>query len=245
MPARSRYAGRHHRLSRPRSRQQSRQERADEHRLEARGRRDSRVGTSSASSYPPLVLTAPAYDVASPSRAQGFTWGSSPSPLFSAIRSSEAEGAEEERKFDLILLSDLVFNHSQHSALLDSCLSLLAPSSPSSSSPAPPAPTTLPTADLTSPEHPIATPAVLCFFSHHRPTEALIEADLGILSLAESKGWTVRRVWRDEEAGVSCFLPHSLCLNSGSSGAAGGVVGMQDHGRRGGSKKLISLHSHP
>jgi nicotinamide N-methyltransferase len=44
---------------------------------------------------------------------------------------------------------------------------------------------------------------VLCFFSHHRPTKALIEADLGILKLAEERGWKVERIWRDEQAGVS------------------------------------------
>lgn len=42
---------------------------------------------------------------------------------------------------------------------------------------------------------------MLCFFSHHRPW--LVEADLGILAVAEEKGWKVEKVWEDKEAGVS------------------------------------------
>lgn len=44
-------------------------------------------------------------------------------------------------------------------------------------------------------------PVVLCFFSHHRPW--LVEADLGILKVAEEKGWKTEKVWEDKEAGVS------------------------------------------
>lgn len=50
------------------------------------------------------------------------------------------------------------------------------------------------------------TPALLCFYSHHRPTPELVAADLGFLSLARAKGWTVTRVWKDKEAGVSFSL---------------------------------------
>lgn len=45
------------------------------------------------------------------------------------------------------------------------------------------------------------TPAVLCFFSHHRPW--LVDADLQILELARDKGWRVSKVWEDKQAGVS------------------------------------------
>ncbi|GAA5908378.1 uncharacterized protein JCM6883_004372 [Sporobolomyces salmoneus] len=131
-------------------------------------------------------------------RAAGFTWGSSPEPLFASLSNSYSS------KFDLILLSDLVFNHSQHLALLKTCLSCLS---------SPPPPTTagndrtqsnsttkLPPIDLTSTsDEPVNTPAVLCFFSHHRPK--FVEADLQILSLAKENGWEVRKVWEDKEAG--------------------------------------------
>lgn len=107
------------------------------------------------------------------------------------------------RKFDLILLSDLVFNHSQHGALLDTCLSCLSDTRGDQVEPGQPT-TERQVADLSRSS--FTTPAVLCFFSHHRPTTALIEADLGILRLAEERGWNVERVWLDEQAGVSASV---------------------------------------
>lgn len=126
--------------------------------------------------------------------AQGFTWGTPPSALLEPL------SADSSRKFDLVLLSDLVFNHSQHAALLASCLSCLAPRPsaphpPPASSPTP----TQPPIDLSRPET-LRAPAVLCFFSHHRPW--LAEADLGILELAREAGWVCEKVWEDPEAGV-------------------------------------------
>lgn len=132
---------------------------------------------------------------------QGFTWGSSPSPLLEAIGSTP----EQQRKFDLVLLSDLVFNHSQHGALLDSCEALLADADRQATTEPPrPSAVSLPDCDLSPPA--FTTPAVLCFFSHHRPTEELIKADMGILTMAKARGWRVTRVWKDEGAGVS-FRP--------------------------------------
>ncbi|GAA5984057.1 hypothetical protein JCM11641_005582 [Rhodosporidiobolus odoratus] len=118
--------------------------------------------------------------------AKGFTWGSPSSALLEA---------SEGRKFDVILLSDLVFNHSQHVALLNTCLSCIA--APSKDSRTPPSPASTPAVDV-SPST-LSTPVVLCFFSHHRPK--FVEADLRILSLAEEQGWTVTKVWEDKEAG--------------------------------------------
>lgn len=51
-----------------------------------------------------------------------------------------------------------------------------------------------------------ATPSLLCFFSHHRPSAELVAADLGFLSLARATGWIVKRVWKDKEAGVSSLF---------------------------------------
>ncbi|KAI5478429.1 putative nicotinamide N-methyltransferase [Pseudohyphozyma bogoriensis] len=124
--------------------------------------------------------------------AEGYTWGSSPSTLLSHLPTGEA--------FDLILLSDLVFNHSQHSALLDSCLACLSPlPTPTDTTKTPYSPMQ-PDIDLSTPET-LATPALLCFYSHHRPTEELIAADLGFLTTAKAKGWKVERVWKDTGAG--------------------------------------------
>lgn len=138
------------------------------------------------------------------SNRKGFTWGTPPDPLLEAL------GAEG-RKFDLILLSDLVFNHSQHLALLNTCLSCLSTPStpPSPASPTSGAAPTQPPVDLSDPAT-LSTPAVLCFFSHHRPW--LVDADLQILSLARENGWSVTKVWEDPDAGVRT----SLCPWPGS-----------------------------
>ncbi|GAA5980090.1 hypothetical protein JCM10908_001531 [Rhodotorula pacifica] len=135
--------------------------------------------------------------------AKGFTWGTPPDTLLEALSGTDAAG-EEERKFDLILLSDLVFNHSQHLALLSTCLSCLAASPPSSIATSTSSETraTRPDdehkIDLSDPET-LQTPAVLCFFSHHRPW--LVDADLKILDLARENGWRVNKVWEDKQAG--------------------------------------------
>ncbi|GAA5877045.1 hypothetical protein JCM16303_006146 [Sporobolomyces ruberrimus] len=141
----------------------------------------------------------PVNDHIAQTRAAGFTWGSSPDDLFSTLTDSASS------KFDLILLSDLVFNHSQHLALLKTCLSCITPSSftstsSSSTKSTSPSNPSLPPVDLTKElDRPLRTPAVLCFFSHHRPK--FVEADLGILSLAEENGWIVEEVWEDKDAG--------------------------------------------
>ncbi|KAM0793297.1 hypothetical protein ACM66B_000757 [Microbotryomycetes sp. NB124-2] len=148
--------------------------------------------------------------------AMGFTWGSPPTALFEAIR----DKPNSTRKFDLILLSDLVFNHSQHGALLDTCESLLASREPTvEAEKSADARHKVPAADLSPLD--LTTPAVLCFFSHHRPTETLIKADLGILALAKSRGWTVTRVWKDDAAGPA--FPEDegdLCIRSTVHGFA-------------------------
>ncbi|GAA6058708.1 hypothetical protein JCM10212_003396 [Sporobolomyces blumeae] len=124
-------------------------------------------------------------------RAVGFTWGSSPNDLLSSL-------PDPVHKFDLILLSDLVFNHSQHVALLKTCLSCLTDTDATRpplerSAPEPTqSRVDLPPIDLT-------TPWVLCFFSHHRPK--FLEADRAILTLAEDLGWRVDKVWEDPNAG--------------------------------------------
>jgi len=57
----------------------------------------------------------------------------------------------------------------------------------------------------------VGTPAVLCFFSHHRPW--LVKEDEGILSLARENGWEVSKVWEDKEAGVSSLRSYFFCWN--------------------------------
>lgn len=57
-------------------------------------------------------------------RVQGYIWGNDIVPLVYGVDGSEgiAEGdVKEEDKFDLIILSDLVFNHTEHHKLLTTC----------------------------------------------------------------------------------------------------------------------------
>ncbi|CAH2352281.1 protein N-terminal and lysine N-methyltransferase Efm7p [[Candida] railenensis] len=55
----------------------------------------------------------------SPYRVQGYIWGDDIAPLISAEH--EGKDVREEDKFDLIILSDLVFNHTEHQKLLTTC----------------------------------------------------------------------------------------------------------------------------
>lgn len=70
-------------------------------------------------------------------------------------------------KYDILVLSDLIFNHSQHLALLQSCEALISP-----------------------------TGRAYVFHSHHLPQFYL--RDLGFFTMAEERGWRVRRVVKEE-----------------------------------------------
>jgi nicotinamide N-methyltransferase len=104
---------------------------------------------------------------------QGFTWGSRPDKLLAHLSSSSSNSSSAASLFDLVLLSDLVFNHSQHSALLDTCEATTGPDG-----------------------------ILLCFYAHHRPKPQFVERDEGFLQLARDRGWTVERIVEDKQAGV-------------------------------------------
>ncbi|CCH41769.1 putative nicotinamide N-methyltransferase [Wickerhamomyces ciferrii] len=54
----------------------------------------------------------------------GYIWGNDYEPLFSKIRN---DSTHQNKKFDLIILSDLVFNHTEHHKLLKTCQDCLEP----------------------------------------------------------------------------------------------------------------------
>jgi len=69
-------------------------------------------------------------------RVLGCVWGSSVDPVLAALlrqqdtateSDADAAAGPDTSKFDLILLSDLIFNHSQHRALLTTCERTIAP----------------------------------------------------------------------------------------------------------------------
>ncbi|KIM51696.1 hypothetical protein SCLCIDRAFT_33243 [Scleroderma citrinum Foug A] len=104
---------------------------------------------------------------------QGYIWGQSVHNLLDALPSSR----EPLRAFDTIILSDLVFNHSQHEALLKSCeLCLTALHKPSQEPPL-----------MDRPE-----PCVLVFYTHHRPH--LAHRDLLFFDKARSHGWICEKI---------------------------------------------------
>ncbi|KAJ7834095.1 putative methyltransferase-domain-containing protein [Mycena leptocephala] len=86
---------------------------------------------------------------------KGYVWGNPVEPLLEDV----ADG------FHLIIMSDLVFNHSQHDALLETCGRCLAP-----------------TEDA----------RVLVFYTHHRPH--LAHRDIEFFAKARVKGWTCEQV---------------------------------------------------
>jgi len=99
---------------------------------------------------------------------QGHTWGKDVKPLLAPLSTDPSSPVSH--KFDVILLSDLIFNHSQHRALLQTCEAALE----ASHSGAP------------------GTPCLLVFFTHHRPW--LIKEDLAFFNIARERGWKTKKL---------------------------------------------------
>ncbi|KAH9813099.1 hypothetical protein DFH28DRAFT_930286 [Melampsora americana] len=114
----------------------------------------------------------------------GYTWGANPAHILSHLPILDACDAQTSSNpvsplFDLILLSDLVFNHSQHEALLLTCERFLRQPSNTDSH----------------------TPCLLVFFSHHRPK--FMKEDNQLIELAQTRGWTCKKVVEDRNAGLA------------------------------------------
>ncbi|PAV19105.1 nicotinamide N-methyltransferase [Pyrrhoderma noxium] len=92
----------------------------------------------------------------------GYVWGKPVEPLLEAVAPD---------KFRLIILSDLVFNHSQHDALLKTCELTLESHGTNSDA---------------------VKPAVLVFYTHHRPH--LASRDMQFFEKAKSSGWKCEKV---------------------------------------------------
>ncbi|KAH8083299.1 putative methyltransferase-domain-containing protein [Cristinia sonorae] len=95
---------------------------------------------------------------------EGYIWGRSVEPLFTLYRR-----AQDTRRFDVIVMSDLIFNHSQHDALLDTCEAAL---------------------DIGTNEGP--QPCLLVFYTHHRPH--LAHRDMEFFERARQRGWACEEV---------------------------------------------------
>lgn len=107
---------------------------------------------------------------------EGFKWGDDPDVLLRHIRSEPKRNAEQapehgDKKFDTVLMADLLFNHTCHKELLHTLTHTLAkPSSASKDSARPP-------------------PTALVFFTPYRPW--LLDADLAFFDLCREAGLSV------------------------------------------------------
>lgn len=100
-------------------------------------------------------------------KVEGYTWGHHVQRLLDRLPSGHGMS---KIGFHLIILSDLIFNHSQHEALLNTCEHALASQ----------------IGDCVNP------PCVLVFYTHHRPR--LAHRDMNFFQLAQQKGWTCEEV---------------------------------------------------
>jgi len=98
---------------------------------------------------------------------QGYIWGKSVHSLLEALSLPT-----QSSKFDLIILSDLIFNHSQHDTLLKTCELVISPNTPQASTP---------------------DPCVLVFYTHHRPH--LAHRDMQFFTKAKERGWTCTEIF--------------------------------------------------
>ena len=135
---------------------------------------------------------------------QGYIWGSDPSLILSHIQDhwNNANELASQRRFDVVLLSDLVFNHQAHDAMLDTCEKCLygasdkkhvediAPLS-SESAEEDAQQSALEEYELPPFTEP-GTPCCLVFYSHHRPQFAA--KDLEFFHKARSRGWHCKLV---------------------------------------------------
>ncbi|KAJ4475462.1 hypothetical protein J3R30DRAFT_3294262 [Lentinula aciculospora] len=107
---------------------------------------------------------------------KGYIWGQSVHPLLGFLQnnsiSQNSTPADERDTFDLVILSDLIFNHSQHEALLKTC-DLALKSSPASTCSAASAPS--------------ETLHHIIFYTHHRPH--LAYRDMEFFEKAKEHGW--------------------------------------------------------
>lgn len=95
--------------------------------------------------------------------ATGYLWGASPAPLLSCLSSPLSPAPAP--GFDLLVLADLLFNHSEHRGLLSTLKATLRRT---------------------------AAARALVFFTPYRPW--LLEKDLGFLELCREEGLVVKEV---------------------------------------------------
>ena len=116
--------------------------------------------------------------------SQGYIWGQSLVPIFDTQRR-----VTNSAQFDLIILSDLIFNHSQVSYSFISLLGSLTDKADSQHE------ALLKTTELAlkpSSSDQTHRPCVLVFYSHHRPH--LAHRDMDFFTKAKERGWLCEEI---------------------------------------------------
>ncbi|KAB5589454.1 nicotinamide N-methyltransferase [Ceratobasidium theobromae] len=136
---------------------------------------------------------------------KGYIWGTDPEKLSECLERGHIsednndtgthEHPSQSGRFDVIILSDLIFNHSQHAALLDTCEATLRLDRQDESV----AHKVVDSAGSELADHEgitpqIVSPCVLVFFSHHRPRYT--SRDLEFFTRARGRGWVCEQVVR-------------------------------------------------
>jgi nicotinamide N-methyltransferase len=139
---------------------------------------------------------------------RGYVWGQPVDPLLRALSAETADAEAPRASFDLILLSDLIFNHSQvrhHHHLLSGQLkyihiyAFLWSKTKNKKH----------RALLTTCERAIASAGcVLVFYTHHRPH--LAQRDMEFFDMARESGWECEKVLTERfPVRFSVFVAHA------------------------------------
>lgn len=108
-------------------------------------------------------------NIASPNQqythVMGYIWGKTLDPIFEV-----QQKMAHTRGFDVVIMSDLIFNHSQHEALLNTAETALRDTLPGETH----------------------LPCVLVFYTHHRPH--LAHRDMQFFALAKERGWICEEI---------------------------------------------------
>ncbi|GBE87585.1 Protein N-terminal and lysine N-methyltransferase EFM7 [Sparassis crispa] len=118
---------------------------------------------------------------------KGYIWGHSVDPLL-----NWREGPSRSEGFDLIIMSDLIFNHSQHNALLQTCEHALSRSRSSVTPDTPSALHTHTPPDAAKKTNKTLEPCLLVFYTHHRPH--LAHRDMQFFDEARDRGWLCNEI---------------------------------------------------
>lgn len=114
-------------------------------------------------------------------QAKGYLWGADVEPLLATL----PDASKDEARFDVLILADLLFNHSEHQKLLQSIQKTLAKETQA---------------------------RALVFFTPYRPW--LLKNDLAFFDLATEGGFVVDKIFEkvmdkvmfEEDRGVSVLL---------------------------------------